>query len=42
VLANHLKKMTGVQIPYDAWNVPGISQHLLMNFRVIDADGKDH
>ncbi len=37
-LANHLKKMTGVQVPYDAWNVPGIAQHLLMNFRVIDAE----
>ena len=39
-MANHLKKMTGVQIPYDAWNVPGISKHLRMNFRVIDADSK--
>jgi len=29
-----------MQIPYDAWNVPGISEHLRMNFRVIDADGK--
>ena len=38
-LANHLKKMTGVQIPYDAWNIPGISSHLLMNFRVINSDG---
>jgi ATP-dependent helicase HrpA len=39
VLANHLKQMTGVQIPYDAWNMPNISSHLLMNFRVIDSDG---
>ncbi len=38
-IADHLKKMTGVQIPYDAWNVKNISQHLLMNFRVIDIDG---
>ena len=38
-LANQLKKMTGVQIPYDAWNTEAISRHLLMNFRVIDTDG---
>jgi ATP-dependent helicase HrpA len=34
-VASHLKKMTGVQIPYDAWNTKNISQHLLMNFRVV-------
>ncbi len=39
-VANHLKKMTGVQIPYDAWNMEVISRHLQMNFRVTDADGK--
>jgi ATP-dependent helicase HrpA len=39
-LANHLKKMTGVQIPYDAWSSREISQHLLMNFRVLDQDGR--
>lgn len=38
-VANHLKKMTGVQISYDAWNIQNISQHLLMNFRVLGADG---
>jgi len=38
-IAAHLKKMTGVLIPYDAWRPEAISQHLLMNFRVIDADG---
>jgi ATP-dependent helicase HrpA len=38
-LANHLKKMTGVLVPYDAWNVNDVSPHLLMNFRVIDHDG---
>jgi ATP-dependent helicase HrpA len=31
--------MTGVLVPYDAWNVNDISPHLLMNFRVIDHDG---
>ena len=38
-VASQLKKMTGVQIPYDAWGVKDISQHLLMNFRVLDQDG---
>jgi len=38
-LASHLKKMTGVQIPYDAWNTKEISAHLLMNFRVLGHDG---
>ena len=38
-VAGHLKKMTGVQIPYDAWLSKEISQHLFMNFRVIDNDG---
>ncbi len=38
-VAAHLKKMTGVQIPYDAWNINNISQHLLMNFRVLNNDG---
>ncbi|MBL4710980.1 MAG: ATP-dependent RNA helicase HrpA, partial [Gammaproteobacteria bacterium] len=46
-LTSHLKKMTGVQIPHDAWNTKSIGQHLLMNFRVIDgnknvlAEGRD-
>jgi len=39
-VANHLKKMTGVQIPYDAWNLEAIGQHLLMNFRVIGNDSQ--
>ena len=39
-VANHLKKMTGVHVPYDAWDEKKIDQHLLMNFRVIDENGK--
>jgi ATP-dependent helicase HrpA len=38
-VTQHLKKITGVQIPYDAWNMQAISQYLLMNFRVIDGKG---
>jgi len=39
-VADHLKKMTGVSIPYDAWNITAIGLHLQMNFRVLDNDGK--
>jgi len=39
-VANHLKKMTGVHVPYDAWDENKMDQHLLMNFRVIDENGK--
>lgn len=38
-VASHLKQMTGVQVPYDAWRINDIPQHLLMNFRVLDIDG---
>ena len=38
-VANHLKKMTGVHVPYDAWDEKKIEQHLLMNFRVIGENG---
>jgi len=31
--------MTGVHVPYDAWDEKKIEQHLLMNFRVIGDDG---
>ena len=37
-VAGHLKKMTGVQIPYDVWNLENLSEHLLMNFRVLSSD----
>ncbi|MBE9559726.1 MAG: ATP-dependent RNA helicase HrpA [Proteobacteria bacterium] len=38
-VSNHLKKMTGVHVPYDAWDENKMDLHLLMNFRVIDNDG---
>jgi ATP-dependent helicase HrpA len=38
-VASQLKKMTGVQIAYDAWNAKNISLHLQMNFRVLGHDG---
>ena len=39
-MALHLKKITGVQIPYDAWDMESLPTHLAMNFRVIDREGK--
>jgi ATP-dependent helicase HrpA len=38
-LATQLNKMTGVLVPYDAWNLEQLSSHLLMNFRVLDNEG---
>lgn len=39
-MANHLKKMTGITIAYDAWRVEQLEAHLLMNFCVINTEGK--
>ncbi|VAW50178.1 ATP-dependent helicase HrpA [hydrothermal vent metagenome] len=38
-IANHLKKMTGVYVAYDAWDEEKVAPHLLMNFRVMAEDG---
>jgi ATP-dependent helicase HrpA len=38
-LGNQLRKMTGVQVPIETWNLENIPQYMLMNFRVIDAQG---
>ncbi len=39
-LSNHLRKMTGVDIPFDAWQPHQLADYLLLNYRVIDNDGK--
>jgi ATP-dependent helicase HrpA len=39
-MAGHLFKVTGVQIPPEAWNPQAVPDHLRMNFRVIDPAGK--
>ncbi len=36
----HLKKITGTDIPYDAWQETKLADYLFFNFRVISADGK--
>lgn len=39
-MSNHLKKITGTEIPYDAWRPELLDSHLFMNYRVIDTSGK--
>jgi len=36
----HLKKITGTDIPYDAWQENKLADHLFFNYRIISADGK--
>lgn len=40
VLAEQLKKMTGIHIPEDAWGEGSLSGYLRMNFQVMDEKGK--
>jgi len=39
-ISSHLKKITGTQIPYDAWRIELLDSHLFMNFRILDDNGK--
>jgi ATP-dependent helicase HrpA len=39
-LGNRLRKLTGEAIPLNAWNPESLPEHLKMNFRVIDDQGK--
>jgi ATP-dependent helicase HrpA len=39
-LARQLLRHTGVQIPLDSWNTNELPEHLRMNIRVLDDDGK--
>ncbi|WP_027157339.1 ATP-dependent RNA helicase HrpA [Methylobacter luteus] len=39
-LSNRLRKLTGEAIPLNAWNPDALPDHLKMNFRVIDDEGK--
>ena len=39
-VTQHLKKMTGIDIPADAWDQNRLADHLKMNFKVIDSNGK--
>jgi ATP-dependent helicase HrpA len=39
VVSNRLKRMSGVTIPDDAWDLSGIDTHLKFNFKVVDDKG---
>ncbi len=39
-LSNRLRKLTGEAVPLNAWNPDALSDHLKMNFRVIDDQDK--
>jgi len=39
-MSGHLSKMTGTEIPYDAWNESSLADYLFFNFRVISTTGK--
>ncbi|MDD5272356.1 MAG: ATP-dependent RNA helicase HrpA [Methylovulum sp.] len=39
-LGYRLRKLTGEAIPLNAWVLEGVAEHLKMNFRVIDDQGK--
>ncbi|RFA28363.1 ATP-dependent RNA helicase HrpA [Alkalilimnicola ehrlichii] len=40
VLRQQLKRITGVEVPLDAWDKLELPAHLRMNFRVLGGDGK--
>lgn len=39
-LGNRLRKLTGEAIPLNAWNMDTLTDHLKMNFRVVDDQGQ--
>lgn len=39
-VSNRLKRMSGVAIPEDAWELSSVPVHLKMNFKVVDDNGK--
>jgi len=39
-LGNRLRKLTGEAIPLNAWNTETLTDHLQMNFRVVDDQGQ--
>ncbi len=40
-MAAQLQRMTGVQIPEDAWNPDAVPSHLRMRFQVVDIEGQE-
>lgn len=40
LLGAELKRMSGVHIPEDQWNESVLDKHLRMNYKIVDAEGK--
>ena len=40
-LSDAVRRLSGLSIPTDAWNVAGLPSHLRLTFRVVDDDGAD-
>lgn len=40
VISQRLKRMSGLTIPEDAWDLSALAAHLTMNFKVVDDGGK--
>lgn len=40
-ITNHLRKITGIIIPDEAWQFDQLPLHLVMNFRVVDVQGNE-
>jgi ATP-dependent helicase HrpA len=38
-LAAELQRMTGIEVPQDAWDIDALERHLRMRFEVVDAKG---
>jgi ATP-dependent helicase HrpA len=41
VMAAFLKRVRQIDVPKDAWDLARVLPHLQMNFRIVDADGKE-
>ncbi|HXV07432.1 MAG TPA: ATP-dependent RNA helicase HrpA [Burkholderiales bacterium] len=40
-LSEAIRRKTGVQVPLDVWDVADLPPHLLMNFKVLDDEGRE-
>ena len=40
-ITSFLKRAKSIEPPKDAWDLTRLTPHLLMNFRIVDADGKE-
>lgn len=40
IITHELRRMTGVELPHNVWAVNAVEKHLLMNFCLVDEQGK--